>query len=122
MIVSVSNLRCRRVAVAVIMERKKRSFGGFRCFCVAALFAAAALACGRAEAAPSISTSTDIFAAGYDISVLKKSFGKSAGQTGYDIDADFNGDGVVSISDAGVLKANFGTSVDVITPSPCATP
>lgn len=57
-----------------------------------------------------------------DISVLKKSFGKSAGQTGYDIDADFNGDGVVSISDVGVLKANFGVSVDVITPSPCATP
>ena len=44
-----------------------------------------------------------------DFTILKNSFGKSPGQTGYDNRADFNGDSVVSAVDFSLLKNNFGT-------------
>jgi len=34
-----------------------------------------------------------------DLALIKSSFGKSVGQTGFDIRADVNGDGVVNILD-----------------------
>jgi hypothetical protein len=43
-----------------------------------------------------------------DFNILKSTFGKSAGQPGYDDRADFNGDSIVNIVDFTLLKGNFG--------------
>jgi hypothetical protein len=43
-----------------------------------------------------------------DFNILKSTFGKSVGQTGYDDRADFTGDQVITILDFNSLKGNFG--------------
>jgi hypothetical protein len=45
-----------------------------------------------------------------DFAILRSSFGKSAGQLGYDDRADFNGDNVVNAVDAAIHKSSFGQS------------
>ena len=47
-----------------------------------------------------------------DFSMLATTFGKSAGDAGYDDRADFNGDGKVNIVDFSLLASNFGTTGD----------
>jgi hypothetical protein len=44
-----------------------------------------------------------------DFTILRASFGKSCGDTGFDPRADFNGDCTVDITDFTLLRANFGT-------------
>jgi N-acetylneuraminic acid mutarotase len=44
-----------------------------------------------------------------DFNILKVTFGKAAGDPGYDNRADFNGDGLVNILDFNPQKQNFGT-------------
>ena len=44
-----------------------------------------------------------------DFGIVKSSFGKSAGQPGYDARADMDCDGAVGLLDFGFLKAEFGT-------------
>ncbi len=43
-----------------------------------------------------------------DFSILAATFGKAAGQPGYDTRPDYNGDDVVNITDFSLLAANFG--------------
>jgi hypothetical protein len=43
-----------------------------------------------------------------DFNILKTTFGKLAGDPGYDGRADFNGDNLVSVLDFNLLKGNFG--------------
>jgi hypothetical protein len=43
-----------------------------------------------------------------DFSILKATFGKGAGDPGYDARADFNCDQLVEIGDFNLLKINFG--------------
>ncbi|MFL5731953.1 MAG: dockerin type I domain-containing protein [Chloroflexia bacterium] len=43
-----------------------------------------------------------------DFAILKSTFGKSAGQVGYDDRAEFNGDGVVNVVDFALQRENFG--------------
>ena len=43
-----------------------------------------------------------------DFNALKNTFGKSAGNTGYDRRADFNGDTTITVQDFNLLKGNFG--------------
>jgi hypothetical protein len=43
-----------------------------------------------------------------DFSILASTFGKCAGQTGYDQRADFNADGCITLLDFSLLAANFG--------------
>jgi hypothetical protein len=43
-----------------------------------------------------------------DFNILRNSFGKSVGQSGYDSRADFNRDTTVSITDFNLLRTNFG--------------
>jgi hypothetical protein len=45
-----------------------------------------------------------------DFSILRSTFGKSVGQSGYDDRADFNGDEAVNATDFSLLRSNFGTS------------
>ena len=49
-----------------------------------------------------------------DFSILATTFGKSAGDVGYDDRADFNGDGKVTIVDFSLLASNFGTNGDAL--------
>jgi hypothetical protein len=54
-----------------------------------------------------------------DFSILKNSFGKSAGDPGYDDRADFTGDTTVNIADFSLQKTNFGqTGSPPIRPAP----
>ena len=43
-----------------------------------------------------------------DYSRLRASYGKCAGDTGYQAGADFTGDGCVTLSDYARLRANYG--------------
>ncbi len=43
-----------------------------------------------------------------DFTIVKGSFGKSAGQQGYDDRADFSGDSIVNATDFNLVKNNFG--------------
>jgi hypothetical protein len=43
-----------------------------------------------------------------DFNILKGTFGKGAGDPGYDGRADFNGDNAVSVQDFNLQKNNFG--------------
>ncbi|MFL5734141.1 MAG: dockerin type I domain-containing protein, partial [Chloroflexia bacterium] len=43
-----------------------------------------------------------------DFAILKASFGKSFGQSGYDDRADFTGDLAVNVTDFSILRGNFG--------------
>ena len=43
-----------------------------------------------------------------DFTMLKSTFGKSAGDPGYDARADFNGDAVINVTDFNMQKTNFG--------------
>ena len=45
-----------------------------------------------------------------DFSLLRASFGESAGDPGYNANTDFNRDSTVDITDFSLLRANFGTS------------
>jgi hypothetical protein len=45
-----------------------------------------------------------------DLNILKSTYGKSQGQTGYDDRADFNKSGSVNIQDLNTLKSNYGKS------------
>jgi hypothetical protein len=45
-----------------------------------------------------------------DFTLLKATFGKTAGEPGYDARADLNGDHVVNGTDMTMLKANFAQS------------
>jgi hypothetical protein len=45
-----------------------------------------------------------------DFSILRGTFGKSCGDTGYDSRADFSGDCTVDITDFSLLRSNFGTA------------
>ena len=47
-----------------------------------------------------------------DFSLLAATFGKQAGDGGYDERADFNGDGVVNLLDFSLLATNFGQAGD----------
>ena len=49
-----------------------------------------------------------------DFSILATTFGKSAGDVGYDDRADSNGDGKVTIVDFSLLASNFGTNGDAL--------
>jgi hypothetical protein len=43
-----------------------------------------------------------------DQNILRATFGKAAGDPGYDDRADFNGDQVINIADQNLLRRNFG--------------
>ena len=43
-----------------------------------------------------------------DFHILKMTFGKSSGDTGFDRRADFNDNGAVNILDFNLIKGNFG--------------
>ena len=43
-----------------------------------------------------------------DFNILRSTFGKSNGDTGYDDRADFTGDHVVTVQDFNLLRGNFG--------------
>jgi RHS repeat-associated protein len=43
-----------------------------------------------------------------DFGIVRSSFGKSMGDTGYDQRADFNGDNTVDITDFSLMRSNFG--------------
>ena len=45
-----------------------------------------------------------------DFSIVRTTFGKACGQTGYDGRADFNGDCVVDIIDYSLFRSNFGAA------------
>jgi len=45
-----------------------------------------------------------------DFTILRATFGKSLGQSGYDPRGDFNRDTTVSVTDFTLLKSNFGQS------------
>ena len=45
-----------------------------------------------------------------DFMALKSMFGKSVGQPDYDTRADFDKDGVITVSDLVLLKNNFGSA------------
>ena len=45
-----------------------------------------------------------------DYNILKNSFGRRLGVTGYDDRADFTGNQIVTISDYNILRNNFGRS------------
>jgi hypothetical protein len=54
-----------------------------------------------------------------DFTMLKNSFGKPAGDPGYDPRADFSGDNTVSVVDFNLLKVNFGQcGVGPVRPAP----
>ena len=54
-----------------------------------------------------------------DFNILKNTFGKTLGDTGYDARADFNGDNVVNTTDFNTLKGNFGScGADPLSPQP----
>jgi hypothetical protein len=59
-----------------------------------------------------------------DFAVLKVTFGKAAGHQGYDDRADFNGDGLVNVSDLGLLIPAYGScgAGPICTPTPTPTP
>ena len=48
-----------------------------------------------------------------DVAVLGHTFGKTTGQAGFDVRADFNADGRVDRGDLGLLSANLGRHGDV---------
>jgi hypothetical protein len=70
--------------------------------------------------APSASVSLGLMKAGdasndnavgaIDASIVRASFGKSAGDPGYDARADFNRDDTVNVLDLTLLQGNFGLS------------
>ena len=43
-----------------------------------------------------------------DFSVLRTTFGRCAGDTGYDGRADLNGDGCIDLLDFSLLRTSFG--------------
>jgi hypothetical protein len=43
-----------------------------------------------------------------DFGVLRPTFGKSLGEPGYDVHAEFNGDNTVDVSDFSLLRSNYG--------------
>jgi hypothetical protein len=43
-----------------------------------------------------------------DFSILKKTYGKSKGMSGYDKRADFDEDEAISLSDFSIFKKNYG--------------
>jgi hypothetical protein len=54
-----------------------------------------------------------------DLAILKRSFGKSAGEPGYEAYADFDGNGAVELADFVVLKKWYGKSMKT---APTSTP
>jgi RHS repeat-associated protein len=52
-----------------------------------------------------------------DFGIVRSSFGKSMGDTGYDQRADFNGDNTVDITDFSLMRSNFGSYGPVAPPN-----
>jgi len=54
-----------------------------------------------------------------DFLAMKRIFGVSKGETGYDVNDDFNGDETIDLTDFLLLKPNFSLLGNPVAPSPC---